>query len=164
MNRPLIDFDKFMQRLISFRIRFPQAGLGGDFIVGFPGETEGQFQTTQNAVAAIGFSYGHVFRYSKRPGTAAASMAGQVDEKTKNARGARLRQTLDVSHAAFIRAVTGDVHTLLVESNAPTSGLASNYLRMEVPGACAEKNEWLRVKVSGLNPVNGRCIAVPAEN
>lgn len=164
MNRPIADFDGFVRRLLSFRHSFPQAGLGGDFIVGFPGETDLQFRKTQDAVAAIGFSYGHVFRYSKRPGTAAASMASQVDEKTKNVRGAILRQTLDLSHAAFIRAVTSDVHTLLVEANAPTTGLASNYLRMEVPGASAKKNEWLRVKVSGLNPANGRCIAVPVEN
>jgi threonylcarbamoyladenosine tRNA methylthiotransferase MtaB len=164
MNRPIAEFDTFMQRLISFRRCFPQAGLGGDFIVGFPGETEGQFRRTKDAVDAIGFSYGHVFRYSKRPGTAAAAMAGQVDEKTKTLRGAELRQMLDQGHAAFIGAIAGDVHTLLVESSAPVTGLASNYLRMEVPGVTVDKNQWLRVKVSGRNEANGRCTAAPVEN
>jgi threonylcarbamoyladenosine tRNA methylthiotransferase MtaB len=161
MDRPLRDFDAFVERLFSFRRRHPDVGLGGDFIVGFPSETEAQFEATRLAVAAVGFGYGHVFRYSRRPGTAAALMPGQIDEKEKNARSQALRETLDKCHAAFIRAVSGDIHTLLVESTGPASGLASNYLRMEVPSCTSQKNAWLRVTIAGLNPENGRCSAVP---
>jgi tRNA A37 methylthiotransferase MiaB len=90
-------------------------------------------------------------------------MPGQVDEKVKNARSLALRETLDKCHAAFITAVAHDVHTILVESAGPVSGLASNYLRMEVPSCTSEKNAWLRVTIAGQNPENGRCIGVPAE-
>ncbi len=164
MNRPVPDFENFLDRLSSFRLRNPGVGLGGDFIVGFPSETEAQAEATRRAVAEAGFSYGHVFRYSRRPGTAAASRQGQIDEKEKNARSCALRETLDKCHSAFIAAVAGDVHTILVESIGPASGLASNYLRMEVPSCGCEKNAWLRVTIAGVNPASGRCIAVPAKD
>ena len=163
MNRPVRDFDGFVSRIASFRRRYPLVGLGGDFIVGFPRETEQQFLATKQAIADVGFSYGHVFRYSMRPGTAAASWDGQIDEKEKNARSASLRETLDACHRSFIDAAAGAVHTLLVESTDPVLGLASNYLRMEAPAGCAPKNSWLRVSIAGLNPDNGRCIAVPVK-
>ena len=159
MNRPLADIDAFLRRLTSFRRAYPQVAIGGDFIVGFPGETERQFAATRDAVRTVGFSYGHVFRFSGRPGTPAAALQDQVDEKEKNARSAALRETLDNCHGNFVRNVSREVHTILVESTDPASGLAGNYLRMEIPGRSAPKNTWLRATITTLNPVSGRCVA-----
>jgi threonylcarbamoyladenosine tRNA methylthiotransferase MtaB len=163
MGRPDCgDFDTFLRRLAEFRRQHQQVGLGGDFIVGFPGETEEMFQETVTAVKVIGFSYGHVFRYSRRPGTRAASMDGQIDEKEKNRRSAILRSALDECHKAFVSSVIGQPLAVLVESEHPAGGLASNYLRCDVPGCTSSKNTWLRVAVSGTDPESGRCIAAPA--
>jgi threonylcarbamoyladenosine tRNA methylthiotransferase MtaB len=161
MNRPISDVKGLVDRLASFRRRFPGVGLGGDFIVGFPAETEEQFRNTCTAVVAAGFSYGHVFRYSRRPGTPAASYGGQIDESEKTARSARLREVLDACHASFIESLRGGTQRILVETDDPVSGLASNYLRVEVPGGLAQKNTWMSVILDGINPDNGRCVGAP---
>jgi threonylcarbamoyladenosine tRNA methylthiotransferase MtaB len=164
MNRPCGDFDAIVNRLSAFRRRYPQVGLGGDFIVGFPGETADMFDETVARIESIGFSYGHVFRYSKRPGTRAAAMDGQIDEKEKNRRSARMRAVLDVCHSSFVSSAMGPaaIHTILVESEDPAGGLASNYLRCDVPDCRARKNSWLRAVITGTDPENGHCIAAPA--
>ena len=162
MGRPLAEHDKFVSRLVSFRQRFPLAGLGGDFIVGFPQETEEQFEETCRAVISCGFTFGHVFRYSRRPGTPAASMPRQVDGKEKNRRSARLRNLLDERRCLFVKSTEGAVQRIVVETKTPAAGLASNYLRVEVPGHSAPVNTWLDVMVTGTGDSSGRCVAVLA--
>ena len=162
MNRPCGDFNAFVTRLSAFHRKYPQVGLGGDFIVGFPGETGDMFDETVAHAASIGFSYGHVFRYSRRPGTRAATMADQIDDKEKSRRSQRLRAALDVCHASFVSSATGEVQTILVESENPAGGLASNYLRCDVVGCRAQKNSWLQAVITGTDPESGHCIAAPA--
>jgi tRNA A37 methylthiotransferase MiaB len=148
-------------RLASFRKDAPDAGIGGDFIVGFPGETESMFMETVERVAAIGFSYGHVFRYSPRAGTAAATFAHQVSEPEKTRRSAFLRDALKTGNGAFIDRLKGTRHRLIVEEENPAQGVASNYLRMEAPGAHAKKNSWIDVTLVGRGPDHKNCRAVP---
>jgi threonylcarbamoyladenosine tRNA methylthiotransferase MtaB len=162
MNRPVRDFEAFVKRLAAFSRAYPQVGLGGDFIVGFPGETDAMFEETVATVTSIGFSYGHVFRYSRRPGTKGAGLPGQVDEKEKNRRSRRLRSVLDACHSSFVASAMKDVQDVLVESENPAGGLSSNYLRLEVPGITAQKNTWLRAVITGVDPDGSRCIAAPA--
>jgi threonylcarbamoyladenosine tRNA methylthiotransferase MtaB len=162
MNRPFRDFDSFVKRLATFSRSYPQVGLGGDFIVGFPGETDAMFEETVANVTSIGFSYGHVFRYSRRPGTKAAGLPGQVDEREKNRRSERLRFVLDASHSSFIESAMKNIQDVLVESENPAGGLSSNYLRLDVPGSTAPKNTWLRSIITGTDPDSGHCIAAPA--
>jgi threonylcarbamoyladenosine tRNA methylthiotransferase MtaB len=162
MGRPIAEHDRFIGRLSSFRKRFPLAGLGGDFIVGFPQETGEQFEGTCKAVVSCGFTCGHVFRYSRRPGTSAASLPQQVDGKEKNRRSARLRELLDERRCLFVKSTEGAVQRIVVETKTPAAGLASNYLRVEVPGHSALVNSWLDVMVTGTGGNSGRCVAVLA--
>jgi threonylcarbamoyladenosine tRNA methylthiotransferase MtaB len=162
MGRPIAEHDRFIGRLASFRRRFPLAGLGGDFIVGFPQETGEQFEETCRAVLSCGFTFGHVFRYSRRPGTPAASMTQQVDGKEKNRRSARLRDLIDERRCMFVKSTEGAVQRIVVETKTPAAGLASNYLRVEVPGHSAPANSWLNVMVTGTCGNSGRCVAVLA--
>jgi threonylcarbamoyladenosine tRNA methylthiotransferase MtaB len=162
MNRPINEYDAFINRLASFRRRFPQVGLGGDFIVGFPGETAEMFDETLGRVSSIGFSYGHVFRYSRRPGTRAAAMDGQIDEKEKNRRSRRMRTVLDAGHGSFVSNAMKAVQRVLVETEGPPGGLASNYLRLDIPGCAAPKNTWLDAVITGTDPETGHCVAAPA--
>jgi threonylcarbamoyladenosine tRNA methylthiotransferase MtaB len=161
MNRPSTGMGAFIETLINFRTRFPDAGIGGDFIVGFPGETEANFRETLEQVEKIGFSYGHVFRYSKRPMTPAAGFSGQIDEKEKSRRSARLRAAIDRSYDGFVRRLMGTRHRIIVEKEGPVYGRASNYLQIEAPEASAPRNSWLMVKIHGLNRVSGLCQALP---
>jgi threonylcarbamoyladenosine tRNA methylthiotransferase MtaB len=162
MNRPCGDFDVFVKRLAEFHRSYPLVGLGGDFIVGFPGETASMFEETLTRVSSIGFNYGHVFRYSRRPGTKAEALAGQVDEKEKSRRSSRLRSVLDVSHRLFVSSAMDQIQTVLVESEGPASGLASNYLRLDIAGCTAPKNSWLSALITGSDPESGHCTAIVA--
>jgi threonylcarbamoyladenosine tRNA methylthiotransferase MtaB len=159
MNRPAHTLKPLMELLTTFRHIAPDGGIGGDFIVGFPGETEEQFEQTCAAVEHIGFSYGHVFRYSKRPQTVANDMDGQVDEHEKNSRSERLRNVLAKSRVSFIKQCMAVPQKILVEKENPLSGLASNYLRIDVLDATAQHNNWLTVKLTGDTGAAGRCIA-----
>jgi tRNA-2-methylthio-N6-dimethylallyladenosine synthase len=92
----------------------PDIALSGDFIVGFPGETEADFRATLDLVEAVGYAHAYSFKYSPRPGTPAASR-DQVPEAEKTDRLARLQALLATSQAAFQTATLGRVLPVLVE-------------------------------------------------
>lgn len=81
----------------------PIFGLGADFIAGFPGESEEDFSETLDLAEALPLSYAHVFPYSRRPGTAAARLPGQLPPEVKKERAARLRALVDGKKEAFLR-------------------------------------------------------------
>ncbi len=159
MNREIPDFDGFVNLLSRFHFAYPEVGIGGDFIVGFPSETDDQFLETVINVKKLGFCYGHVFRYSRRPQTSAAAMDGQIDESRKTERSQKLRSVLDESHSAFIEQAKKNIQTILIENLEPVSGLASNYLRVVVPKTEAVKNSWLQVRITAYDPLIGHCLA-----
>jgi threonylcarbamoyladenosine tRNA methylthiotransferase MtaB len=164
MGRPGNYFNTLVERLSDFRTAHTDAGIGGDFIVGFPGETNDMFEETIANIERIGFSYGHVFRYSKRPSTAAAAFDGQVGDPEKNWRGERMGAVLDKCRSAFINDLVGRPQRIIVETERPVTGMSSNYVRMEAPGARARRNSWLIVTTTGVNPLNNRCVAVPGKD
>ena len=164
MNRPGIYFNTLIERLSNFRKAHPDAGIGGDFIVGFPGESSEMFEETITNIERIGFSYGHVFRYSKRPSTAAAAFVTHIEDREKNRRGERMRAVLDTCRMAFINNLRATSHRIIVETENPVTGVSSNYVRMEAPGAHAKRNSWLTVTATGFNPHNNRCIATHGKN
>lgn len=91
----------FMQALARVR---PVWGLGADIIAGFPGETEAEFAETMALCQALPLSYAHVFAFSKRPGTPAATMQGQVAGNVKKARTAALRALVGTKATVFVAA------------------------------------------------------------
>ncbi len=165
MGRSGTYFDTLVEKLGDVRKAFPDAGIGGDFIVGFPGESNEMFEETLANIEKIGFSYGHVFRYSKRPSTAAAMFDGQIGEKEKNTRGEIMRAVLDKCNKEFVNKLIGTSHRIIVESEAPVTGVSSNYVRMEVQsqgesgGAVAKRNSWLTATITRVDPKNNRCVA-----
>ncbi len=160
MNRPYENIDTIIEKLIAFRDRVPHAGLGADFIVGFPGETDENFNETVEKVKKIDFSYAHVFRYSIRPATAAAAMSDQIAESVKTSRSNLLRNTIDESRRLFIKKINGIKEKIIVESEHPVRGLTSNYLHVEIPDLKAKHNSWIEVSITG--EIQGRfCLAEP---
>ncbi len=154
MERPYSDVDKLVSRLSAFRRSFPSAGLGADFIVGFPGETSRDFELTMERVSMVGFSYAHIFRFSARPGTSAISLTGKISDTVKSNRSNDLRKLINLSRDDFINKNRTVSKKIIVESESPVRGLTSNYIHVEIPGLRRDCNSWLDVKVD--ETVNGR--------
>ena len=114
------DYFKIIEKLRAAR---PDIGLSSDFIVGFPGETDQDFEDTLDLVEKIGFTQCYSFKYSPRPGTPAADGV-QVDEKVKDERLARLQALLTKQQIEFNKKAEGQVMKVLFEKEAPKSGKA----------------------------------------
>jgi tRNA-2-methylthio-N6-dimethylallyladenosine synthase len=121
MNRK---HDAAHYRDIAARLRAARhdIALSTDFIVGFPGETEKDFEATLQLARDIGFAAAFSFRYSPRPGTPAAAMAGQVDTATAADRLARLQALLGEQQRAFNAAQVGRVLPVLVTGSGRKPG------------------------------------------
>jgi tRNA-2-methylthio-N6-dimethylallyladenosine synthase len=105
----------YLATVARLRDARPDLALSSDFIVGFPGETEADFEATMDLVRDVRFASAFSFKYSRRPGTPAAAMAGQVDEDVKTERLARLQALLEAQQRDFNAAMKGRVLDVLVE-------------------------------------------------
>jgi tRNA-2-methylthio-N6-dimethylallyladenosine synthase len=138
MNRQhrAVDYLEVVTRLRRAR---PDLALSSDFIVGFPGETDRDFEATMSLVREVVFAQAYSFKYSARPGTPAAAAAKQVPDDVKRSRLAALQSVLAQQQAAFNRACEGRVMKVLFEKPGHRSGQAvgrSPYLQpVHVEGA-----------------------------
>ncbi|HZJ03079.1 MAG TPA: tRNA (N(6)-L-threonylcarbamoyladenosine(37)-C(2))-methylthiotransferase MtaB [Thermoleophilia bacterium] len=136
MNRPYMAAD-YLARVRQVRGAFPEAALGADVIVGFPGETEEDFEETCTLVTNSPLTYLHVFAYSDRPGTRASAMKGKVGPEIIHERSRRLRELGDQKNRAFQEAFRGRVlEALVLERQGEDDrliALTGNYLRVAVP-------------------------------
>ena len=114
MNRRhrVADYLRLVERVRAAR---PDIAISGDFIVGFPGETEADFQATLDLVEAIGYAQAYSFKFSARPGTPAAEAGDHVAEAVKAERLARLQEALTRSQRAFNAACRGRILDVLFE-------------------------------------------------
>ena len=106
--------ESYLKSLDQLRAVNPNIALSGDFIVGFPGETEEDFQATLDLVKKVRYAQAYSFKYSPRPGTPAAGME-QVDEAVKAERLARLQDLLNEHQLAFNEASVGETMAVLLE-------------------------------------------------
>ena len=113
------DYRRIVGKLRDAR---PDMALSGDFIVGFPGETDRDFADTIGLIAETGYASAYSFKYSPRPGTPAAAMEGQVDDTVKAERLAGLQQLTDSQQLAFNRGKVGTTMEVLVERPAGREG------------------------------------------
>ena len=107
--------DSYLRTLDKLRIARPDIALSGDFIVGFPGETDADFAATVSIVREVGYAAAYSFKYSPRPGTPAAGMADHVPGPVKDARLAELQATIAGSALAFNRASVGKRCDILLD-------------------------------------------------
>ena len=134
--------------------RLPHAAIGADVIAGFPGETEDDHAATLAFIEALPFAYLHVFSYSKRPGTKAASLSNHITGSVIKRRARELRALGERKAAAFRRLQMGrDLRVLTLHpsedrARTRTPALSTNYLRFWVDGVFPA-NQWLDVKPSG---------------
>jgi tRNA-2-methylthio-N6-dimethylallyladenosine synthase len=107
--------DEYRRLIARIRKLQPDIALSSDFIVGFPGETDADFEGTMRLVADIGFAMSYSFKYSPRPGTPAAEIADQVPEAVKAERLARLQNLLETQRQAFNHGTVGQTLDVLLE-------------------------------------------------
>jgi len=103
MGREHTGLERLVSAVQHLRAIWPVMGLGADMLMGFPGETDSHVQESLKIVRTLGLSYAHVFPYSRRPGTAAADMPGQLSRSEKAARAALLREVVAAQQQEFLR-------------------------------------------------------------
>ena len=126
---------EFKERVRRVQAARPGLAISTDFIVGFPGETERDFEATLKLAADVGFDQSFVFIYSRRPGTPAASLPDEVPQEVKHERLARLTALLDAQALAISRRMVGSVQRVLVARHAKKDA-------RELAGR-TENNRWV---------------------
>lgn len=154
MNRPYTTA-KFKTLLADIKTRVPDIAITTDVIVGFPGETEADFETTCKFAESCGFSKMHIFPFSARKGTPAEKFAGAVTEAVKKERADILGRIDETMHKAFLQAMVGQNAEVLFEQPAGEDyfeGLTGNYQRVFVKsGGRNMGGEILPVKITAFD-------------
>ncbi len=156
-------FERKIERISSVSDRL---GLGTDCIVGFPGETDGQFRNTYEMVNRLPFTYLHVFNYSKRPGTPAASMSGQIHPEVRKARSKRLIKLGKKKRLSFMKSLIGRTEPALVQGpphqfSRFSIALAGNYCEVHIKRNADLSGKLLPVTISHYS--RGRLYGITGE-
>ena len=151
MLRPY-DQNTYIQRVSAIREAQPNTIIGGDVIVGFPGETDEDFNQTRRLVESGLVDYLHVFSYSDRPGTPASKMADKVSPEIIKERNAILTSISDNLRAEACARQIGQTLDVIAEhrkkASEPLFGVADNYIRVQLPDDCAGGKALYRVRVT----------------
>lgn len=146
----------FQDRVRYLRQQFPDIAITTDVIVGFPGESEALFQETVDFIRDIQFSALHVFPYSIRRGTLAASMKQQVDAEVKKARVDTLLHLSIQLEQRYAKSMMGRTLELLVETYDATTGMVhgytTNYIKVYVPGDASLVNQLVSIRITDVTP------------
>ena len=143
----------YREKILKIRAAMPTTAIGADVMVGFPGETEAEFDETRRMIEELPFTYLHVFTYSARPGTPAAEQPGQVPVAVARERNRVLRELASRKKAAFMRSLVGTaVEAITLQSGGAdfTEALTDNYLKLRISGH-HEANRWVDMKVEGVS-------------
>ena len=147
--------EQYLNRVRALREAVPGIGLTTDIIVGFPGETEEQFQDTMSLVKEVGYDSAFTFIYSPRTGTRAAAMDGQIDEKVATDRIQRLIALQDQCQKEAMARFLGQEEEVLVEglsrrSDKAVSGKGRHGVSITLPGTEADVGQIVRVRVTEI--------------
>jgi threonylcarbamoyladenosine tRNA methylthiotransferase MtaB len=164
----------YREKIEKIRTAMPTAAIGADVMVGFPGETDAEFETTRRQIEDLPFTYLHVFTYSARPGTPAADMRNQVPVHIARERNRILRDLAAEKKLSFMRGFIGQTIEAITLRSCGAGALASeaggsdacfedqnrdgqpfiealtdNYLKLQLKGR-REPNRWLRAQVESV--------------
>lgn len=144
MNRHY-DSAEYRRIVQDIRKAFENPSITTDIMVGFPGETEEDFRQSADFVREIGLAKAHVFAYSVRPGTRAASMPDQVSQREKEQRSSRLIEVTNATRQAFLQAQVGREEEVLFETTQTPYGI-EGYTPNYTP-VCVESHEDIRGQI-----------------
>ncbi|HYL37334.1 MAG TPA: tRNA (N(6)-L-threonylcarbamoyladenosine(37)-C(2))-methylthiotransferase MtaB [Bryobacteraceae bacterium] len=137
----------YEDRIRKARAAMPDAAIGADVMVGFPGETEAEFEESRAFIASLPFTYLHVFTYSERPGTPAAASDDRVPMQVRKERNRVLRELAAHQNLAFRRSMIGRQLSVVTLTEGALSG---NFLRVEL-ATPREPNQLLDIKIGSLS-------------
>lgn len=157
MNR---HYDTAFYRDLVTRIRnmFPDCAITTDIMVGFAGETEQEFLQSINFAKEIKFAKSHIFAYSRRSGTVAYNLQGQISKQEKSNRSKRMIEVTNQTEKEFLESQIGKTVSVLFETNENgfSEGYTKNYTRVKVKTETAHSGEILNVKL--ISAKNDYCI------
>ena len=163
----------YREKIEKIRAAMPAAAIGADVMVGFPAETDAEFEDTRRIIEELPFTYLHVFTYSARPGTPAAALPNQTPLHVARERNRILRDLAGEKHGLFMRsfigktieAITLNTHVGTAALGGPaeqssaegfqpsstfTSALADNYLKLRLHGY-HQPNHWISAKIASVD-------------
>lgn len=145
---------RFADRIAAVRALMPDAFIGIDVIVGFPGETDGDFRMTYDFLAGLEPAFLHIFPFSERPGTPAVDMPGKVQPSVATRRVAELEELCGRLHGAFCAKAVGAEDTVLFESTLRGGmmfGYTGSYRRVKAPYDRTRINTICRVRLGAMD-------------
>jgi threonylcarbamoyladenosine tRNA methylthiotransferase MtaB len=145
MRRPYT-IAQYSSLVDAIRGRIPHASIGSDIIIGFPGETVGDFEQLAAYLERSPLTHIHVFPYSDRPGTAASSMRGKVPGDVIRERARQIRAIGQRLTERFLDTQVGTTHRALTLDDGSIA-VTGNYLKLRIP-AGRTRNEWVRVRMT----------------
>lgn len=146
--------ERYRDRIAKIRSLMPDAFIGIDVIVGFPGEGEEEFMETYRLLEEVEASFIHIFPFSERPGTPAVTMPNKVQSSISTERVARLEELCRRLHKDFATKFLGTEREVLFEStdrNGLMYGYTDNYLRVAAPYQTSKINTICRVKLGSID-------------
>ncbi len=156
---------EFKQKIRKLRAVRPDISISSDFIVGFPGETEADFEKTMKLIEDVGFDQSFSFIYSRRPGTPASDLEDSVTQEEKHARLSRLQAHINAYAAGISERMVGSVQTVLVEGPSrkdPTelTGKTENMRSVNFPAPARLIGQFVDVEITAAlsNSLRGRIV------
>jgi threonylcarbamoyladenosine tRNA methylthiotransferase MtaB len=147
----------YREKIEKIRDAMPDAAIGADVMVGFPGESDSEFETTRRLIEELSFTYLHVFTYSPRPGTSAAGMPDQVPIPIARERSQILRDLAAKKKLAFMRGFVGkSLHAITLNlvhhtlGGERTEALTDNYQKLYLRGRHVP-NRWISAQVDEID-------------
>ncbi len=145
---------QYAERILAIRERIPNAGIGADVMVGFPGETDQDHATSAAFIESLPFTYLHIFPYSARPHTPAAASPQQVNGRVARERAQEIRSLLTRKRQTFLQAQVGRKLSAITLDESETGdrvALSSNYLKIVLPGSSLPPNTLLDIQVGRVH-------------
>jgi threonylcarbamoyladenosine tRNA methylthiotransferase MtaB len=156
--RRFYNVPEFMNMVDKIKGRYPGFNLTTDIIVGFPGDTQEDFQKTCEIAREAGFGHIHTFKYSIRQGTRAERMPDQITEKVKNERSMIIRSISEENKRIYRAGLIGKEQTVLVEKYNPRThvarGYGEHYVPVEFKSHQDVHNQFVKVRLKNLSPGN----------
>lgn len=159
MNRRHTAAD-YLRTIDKIKTARPDIALSSDFIVGFPGETDEDFEATLQLIRDVGFASSYTFKYSARPGTPAAEMENEVESHVADARLAELQDLINAQQATFLGSLVGKTIEVLIEKPGREQGQSVGRSPWLIPVVLSQNNgnigETVSVRIgeAGRNTLN----------
>ncbi|MBV9573802.1 MAG: tRNA (N(6)-L-threonylcarbamoyladenosine(37)-C(2))-methylthiotransferase MtaB [Acidobacteriales bacterium] len=143
----------YERKIENIKAAMPSAAIGADVMVGFPGETDFDFEATHRMIEQLPLTYLHVFTYSPRPGTPAVNLHGRVAPEVAAERNRILRELSDNKKLAFMGSFIGstlEAITLHASDDKSSEALTDNFQKLRLPGR-HPANHWVRARIEGIS-------------